>query len=399
MPSAALVACALLRLAAGQSTSYDLAVRSEGRGLVLVQSGQSTRLVEGSVDPRLALKVETPTGSLELAYAPRFTASTVAARAEAFHQAILALGYRPDPRLKLSGAAAGAVGAINLLSPAAAPAQAGGTTAVDLVGGQSRLRYVLAEASSALEVLPVRRARLVLLGSYTVTGGEDFEARRTLPLQRGPRAALTAEWQTAPSDALVTEAEASTRAFTISPVRGPGPDRTIPPVWLASITETWRRRVETGVSAWVGLGAAWSGSGDSPRSLGLVPPRVDLGLSVVPASGAGHLQLSARYGPVIDAISGRAYQRIELGTSTTWSLTRTLGWGADLTSGVALGGAQDGETMSRAELRLVHKLSRELELSWGPRWLWQRAPDRSASPSYRQYGLFVALAYLQRGSL
>ena len=209
-------------------------------------------------------------------------------------------------------------------------------------------------------------------------------------LQRGPRASLTFGWQASPDDKFDTEAAASYRTFTtgaVDPVSGQ--PVSMPPVGIATLTETWRRTFTSKLSAWAGLGGA-------ATSVNLAPPVVDFGMQYVTDGGLRRIRLSGHYGPLVDAVTGHVFPRADVTLGVSWSSWRNWRVAADLTGGISAGGATDGPSVLGGEVRLVHNLTRELDLSTGVRGFWQHPPSDSAILSYRQLGVFVALAYLHR---
>lgn len=399
-----LVLCVVLRLAEGQVTTYEVAAQAEGRGLVRLQHGVPTKeLAEAEVDPRLSLNLDTRTLSLTVGYAPRLWASTLTGRLQSLNRGALQATFRPDPLYRLVASATGVSGISDLLAPAVASPGGATPAPIQTVGSQTRIHYVFGELAAGLEATPTPRARLTLSGAYVVDGGEDAAARLTFPLQRGPRAALTFGWQTSADDKFETEAATSYRSFTTSavdPVTGLPVE--MPAVLIATFTETWRRKFGSELSTWLGLGGAVTGVagvGGAKASVKAAPPVVDLGLQYVSEGGLQRLRLSGRYSPLVDSLTGRIYQRADAALAAAWSPWRTWQMVGELTTGVAIGGAESGQAIVVGEARMVHGLSREVELTWGARGLWQHPPANSTVVSYKQWGLFVALAYLHRDTI
>lgn len=402
MPAGPLVLCALLQLTEGQVTAYAVAALSEARGLALIQQGTTTLVAELEVDPRVALQLDTLTLNLGAAYAPRLWVSTQASGLQVLHRAAIQASWRPDPLLRLLTSATGSVGTSNLLAPALAGP--GGTPPGPLqsVGLQTRIPYVYGEVAAGLDATPTRRTRVALGGAYVVDGGADAKAQLTYPQQRGPNGSLAFDWQMNADDRLDTLVTTLRRSFTtgaVDPVTGASLQR--PPVWVGSVSETWRRKYDVKLSTWVGGGASLTTTellgGDV--TVKKVTPLVDIGGQYLDEDGLKGLRLSFRYAPVVDTVSGRVYQRADSFLLGNWATTQSWRMVGQLSTAVVVGGFQSGQLNLFGEGRMAHVLTRDLELTWGLRGTLQRPPGTSLAASYQQWGIFVALAYQQRGAI
>ena len=134
-------------------------------------------------------------------------------------------------------------------------------------------------------------------------------------------------------------------------------------------------------------------------SLKLKAPVLDAGVQRITLGGQGKLWLSGRYAPVIDPITGLAYMQVDLYGSAGWAFNATHQVAGTLNVGVARGDVLAGQVMVSGELKATHLVARGLDVAWGLRALWQHPASGSVAVTYRQWVLFVDLAYLLRDTL
>lgn len=394
-----LIACALLRLAAGQVATYELGAGTEVRGVYRLQAGVGTWLAELDLAPRAALKVESRTLGLDASYTPRFWGTTTGGNLRVLQGAAVGSRYQPDPRWIFTLGASGNMGEINMLAPAVTQPLATTPPSLQAVGRVTQVHYVFADGVAGLDVMPTRRTRLVLQAGYRVSGGDGAVARASVPLQYGPRAGLTFELGTSASDLLTTAATLSSSHFDTSPPYPGGPPVVVAPVWIGQFTEIWRRRIDAETSTWAGLGAAWVGHRIPVSSLRVEGPVLDAGVQRLTQGGQGKFRLSGRYAPVVDPVTGVVYMQADLYGSAGWAFSATHQLAGTLNTGVGAQGKMSGQVMMSGEVKANHVVARGLDLAWGLRALWQRPANGSTALTYRQWVLFVDLIYLYRDTL
>jgi len=402
MPAGPLLLCAVLRLAEGQVATYQASALTEARGMALMVGGTTTPVAEIEVDPRIGIQYDTPTLNLSAAYAPRLWLTTQVSGLQVLHRSAVQGTFRPDPLYRLLASATFAHGTSNLLAPRLAGPGGVPPGPLQTVGAQTSIPYVFGEVAAGVDSTPTQRTRVALGGTYLVDGGSDAKAQLTFPQQRGPSAAMTFGWRASADDQLDTLLTALHRTFVTGAVNpATGAPIVKPPVWIATLSETWRRKYDLKLSSWVGAGASYT-STELPGGVvkvEKVTPLVDVGGQYLDEDGLKGLRLTFRYAPIVDAVSGRVYQRADSFLLANWASTPTWRMVGELATAVVIGGFQSGQVMVSGEARMARVLSRDLDLIFGVRSLLQRPPNTSFAASYRQWGLFVALSFHDRGTI
>ena len=304
-------ALALLFAASLDSTAASAGLRSEARARTPVGSEEGT-IQELQLDGRLAFSLFSPTVRLVAAYEPRLRAAREGGIREHLHQGIL--GARWDAAagrtLRLEERAGfGETDFSPLGAVSAAP---------DRLPSSRMAKTVRSATRGSWDEILARGVRLGVTAAWEVSGGADAEARRTIPLQRGPRATALTEWDLSPVSVLGLALSGSATHYSN------GTD-----TYLGGAELQLRRALEGDLTLEGAAGAGGASDGRRTRALPIAALRARW---AVPGSRFA-IEGSARVAPASDWLGAGVYERGEASATVEWLVA------SDLTLGLRAGGS------------------------------------------------------------
>jgi hypothetical protein len=372
----ALLTTPLLLLALGSAVEWEIGALSEARAHGSASDGSTVSgSAEVELDPHLSGKVGGRSGDVAASYRPRLYLLTGSGETslQVLQQGELALQWRAAPGVRLFARERAAYGQTDL-SPVSqpiidpkAPLQA---------SPNGPLAYQMTETTAGLEAGLGKHSRLALSGGWLVSGGANAAARVDLPLQRGPLADLSVTADVSRIDSVATQLAATSAMFST------GMRTTV-----GTAEELWTRSLGWGFGLRLGAGAGVTATrqGSAATSV-LVLPVGEAGLSYKPTLRLQKLELSVamRGAPVVDRLTGEAYEQVQVDAAFAWAPVRIVKLNARLLIGVITTGVQKGGSLGALEVGAV--------LATGPIWsvgAGVRAARQGAPQPFTDFGGFV----------
>lgn len=377
-----------LLCASAPAAEVAAGVRSEARA----RGGQSSSApLSGSLDvevaPSASLSLGFREGSFSLAYSPQVIIPTSGSSlVRLLHRADLAIEGRAELGVRLFLTERAGYGDADL-SPIA-QAQADPAAPIQTLPASITVHYLSSDTRAGLEAELSRRARLSFSAGWLVSGGIDRTAQQSIPLQRGPLGEASLSIAASRLDTLQTRLSGSSVLFTTglrATVAG------LEQSWTRALARSWSVNLGAGLgvtdvaanTAAVRTGLRWLPIGEV--GLSYKPVREGKGL------GAG---LSVRAAPVVDRITGEAYERIDGRLSAGWAPRRDLLLSAQAGAGVVATGTRGGSTLALLQTAATWAPGADWALSLGVRAAHQALPT-----PYDEVGAFLAFAAQARGRL
>jgi len=344
--------------AAAVPTTYEVGLRTEVRGAT-DNSGDL------QLNPAISLTVPIRSLTFTASYLPRIL-ELVPRRRGGFtvlHRGAFLGQWRTqsDGRLFVDQQASYGTNAFSLLVAAAE----GSTLTLDRLSELPPLLYFSETTTLGLEQPLSRILRLTASAVYGVSGPADDAAKsQGLPLQRGPKGALTLAWLVRPRDTVSAAVRYSASYFSSVPGGG------LPRAYILEANAGWRHRF-TRDELELGLGVAGSRDVWADQSVHrYARPVATVRLRREPTKRRFHRfggNLRARLGPAIDPITAFTYSRVEgLGEIDYLPIPKlklTAGGGAAL----ALSGSLSGQAVGLAGLAASYEIDRHFSLTGGVR--------------------------------
>jgi hypothetical protein len=424
MLSSLLVMVSSSLLTAETSTfTYEAGLLVETRNSTTVASGQEAQTTgELGLTPRLALEVEGRSDLYRFSYLPRIfgQVNALSNSVELLHQASLSARWEPTADWQVLGSVDAAYGLVDQLALPHRTTDTGGGSTQPSSGTQTVnpsqsfspmlvLKEVIGEGMITVEHRPTARWRLQGRGGFSVNGGADANAQKTVPLHYGPRLGAEIEWKATPFDALVTSATGSaTRYLRKTPAVPLSSQPPLPPngeytldefVREVTLIETWQHRFSSTVQTWIGAGTTFvdfEGIGQTTQLA--LHPNGEMGVRRdSPLSDSGwSTSLSARLWAAQDALTGLVSERLDVNVSAGTWLSRRWRLEGRGTGGVVVEkGSQYGDTLADSELRLTFLPQPDLRIAGGLRVLGQHLA-LATNGSLIQWGFFLELDYTIR---
>jgi len=377
-------------MALGDATFYDISLRTEARGRN--RAATSGVLGEAEADPRLGLSWMDQRLELSSAYFPRLMVQEQGGGLQALHRASADAAWQVDGNWRALASAAGSYGTNDLLL------QSSGSTVVTTpqptqpavqplqpIPQVTTLKYVSGEASVATVGMLAPGYRLLARLSGFVEGGADGPARTQVPLQHGGRLAGELEWSASRSDVLVSALGVTVSAF-------PG---IMDGVVLA--TQAWRHALTEDAQVRLAAGPAVTAHRAAGRTEWSLAPSGELGVHdrwLQALEG----DLGVRAAPIVDRITGGAYQRADATASLTWqpSLRWTLALSG--TAGIVADGSQAGDKIASGEIRAAWSPTSAWEIAMGAR-VFSQIPHAPLTRDISEATVFVAVTARDRDRL
>ncbi len=355
--------------------TYEIGLRTEARGATA-----------GARDLQLnpVLSLTTPIRSLTVTatYIPRILALEPASRGgvTVLHRGAFLGEWHThrNGRLFLEQQLAYGTNAFSLLVVAAE----GGTLLFDRLAELPPVLYFGESTNLGIEQPLSRKLRLTASAGYAISGGADDAARRSVPLQRGPRSGLTLAWLVRPRDT-VSAAVRYLGSYFSTGARA----------YLLEANAAWRHRFSRDELE-LGLGAAGvrDVAADRPDRI-YARPIVTAGLTRQPTRRRFHRlggYLRARLAPAIDPLTGFTYSRADGLAALDYLPIPRLKLGASGGAAVALSGSLRGQVVGLAGLAASYEFDRHFTVTGGA---------RLASQSTIQWVGFVAVSLSYREPL
>jgi hypothetical protein len=258
-------------------------------------------------------------------------------------------------------------------APAPNGAPANGATNPAVQSLAAKVRYGSFRSSASLDRIVSRPLSLRLTAGYTLAGGTDREAQRTLPLARGPDATASMHLALDGRNALTTSV---TSQLIYSEDGGNA--------FVAALSQDYSHQFTRRTSSSVGAGVALTRSEPPPAP---VTPGAAIALplySVYPTARAsiGHTErlahgmlavsLSATAAPVLDVITTTIDPRLGGNFSTAWSRNRfSIGATAATALSLAPGSKTAFDSILTA-LTVRFNVGAGFEADGGVRGVWQK---------------------------
>jgi hypothetical protein len=235
----------------------------------------------------------------------------------------------------------------------------GGTLVFDRLAELPPLLYLSQSGNLGIEQPLSRKLRLTASAGYAISGGADDVARRSVPLQRGPRTGLTVAWLVHPRDT-VSAAVRYLGSYFSTGAR-------------AHILEgnlAWRHRFSRDELE-LGLGAAGvrDVTADGTDRI-YARPVATAELSRPPTSRRFHRfggSLRARLSPAIDPLTGFTYSRADGVAALDYLPIPRLKLGASGGAAVAVSGSLRGQVVGLAGLAASYEFDRHVSVTGGVR--------------------------------
>jgi hypothetical protein len=374
----ALLSAGVFHMALGSADSYDLSLRAEGRSRT--RASTTGVLSEAEVDPRIGLAWTGERLVLKAAYFPRLMVQEQVGGLQVLHGASANGSCQIDPGWRALASAEGSYGQSDLLattsaSGATGPATgaAGGTSSGSGTPGQpaqpvqpvqpiprvTTLQYVSGGTSVGIEGTPSPRHRLALRLAAFVEGGGDSSARRLLPLQRGGRLAGALDWMASRADVLASQFTATVSSFENGVADG-----------IAGVTETWHHTLTRDASVRLGIGPVLTAHREAGRDTWSIRPGGEVGVHDR-WWGTLEIDLSAQAIPLIDRLTGAAYERADVTAILSWQLAPRWTLAGSASGGIVTEGAQAGDRIAGGEVRVAWAPSPSWDLALGARAISQ----------------------------
>ncbi|HEY3449717.1 MAG TPA: hypothetical protein VGK67_25410 [Myxococcales bacterium] len=386
MLAPALALLAPLLCASAPATEVEAGVRSEAR--VRGAQASSTSLqpsFDFEIDPSAAARLAWHAADLSLSYSPQLIVPTSGSSlVRLLHRVDLSLEGRTESGVRLFLTERASYGDADL-SPVS-QAQTDPTAPLQTLPATSiTVHYLSSQTGAGLDAALSRHARFSLSAGWLVSGGIDRAAQQALPLQRGPLGELSLSVEATRLDTLQTRLDGSSALFTT------GLRATV-----AGLEESWLRALAPSWSLSLGAGLGVTDvQGAAPSRLRWLPIG-EAGLSYKPADRGGAVQagLSVRAAPVIDRITGEAYERIDGRLAAGWAPRRDLLLSAQAGAGVVATGTQSGSTLALFQAAATYASGTDWALSLGVRAAHQALPT-----SFDEFGAFLGFAAQVKGRL
>jgi hypothetical protein len=263
------------------------------------------------------------------------------------------------------------------------------TTSPSVVPTTNQTILYASSVTSVASTLQLRPWAISARVGYQLSGGADQAAQKSLPLEQGPLATLSADWQVDRRDHLITVANGSETSFSQSAEDSQGAEDV-----LVKVDEQWRhrwsRRTETLLAGgwYVARSRVTAIAPDQfesgPDGEAAVNQQFDLG------GGTGQFRADVSVAPFIDPLNGVLDEQIRGTLTGSWTRRRVT-FRIFASAGESLD--QDTSTSIRlamAEIGTVYRVSEWLMVDGGVRALDQEQKGASP-PSLTQGVLFLAL--------
>ncbi|MFT3768661.1 MAG: Gfo/Idh/MocA family oxidoreductase [Minicystis sp.] len=269
-------------------------------------------VLDVEIDPAVTFALRSRTWDLSAGYAPRLVLHAPGAAPDVAHVARVGATWH-DWIASLSLSQEGSWGrwSFGALTPApdASPAQ----PHLGALPAASVLDVVFARTAVLARVAAPRRWTWSFLAEHTQSGGVDAAARALVPFQAGPHGQLGLDHALSRRDHVAVTLDASRATFSSGPE-----------VTLLQAGLSWRRALSRATDGTISGGAAWTlwRAGDTARAA--IHPIAEASLTHRILAGRLDAQLTARMGPVVDALSGIVDERVEGSGSVSFHATRSL---------------------------------------------------------------------------
>jgi hypothetical protein len=257
---------------------------------------------------------------------------------------------------------------------------------------ESGFPYLNLTHTAGIEYAPERRLRLQLLGEYFRNGGLSTLARQAIPLQTGVKVGTQGNYNLTHRDGLVVSLSATRTRFStgsnvllLENLQG----------WQRQLTRQTQAQLSAGISALKSSGQVVAGVTPDvwmyyPGAMVTVNHNVPLRDQRLNFYGLAQL------GPIIDRLSGSAYQRAELqgntgyGFAENWHLAAGAGISRSLSEG-----PNEGDRVVSASSELTYRFMPQLAALGGFRASWQRSQAVGPETQFLWVAT-VALTYQER---
>ncbi|MGC4121436.1 MAG: hypothetical protein QM765_44040 [Myxococcales bacterium] len=168
---------------------------------------------------------------------------------------------------------------------------------------------------------------------------------------------------------------------------------------VASLEESWQRGLTRSWSLRLGAGVGLAASEGSSAAVTPSPqwlPLGEAGLSYAPSSLNTALQagLTVRAAPVVDRITGEAYERVDARLNAGWAARRDLLLSAQAGAGLVATGSQQGGLLALVQAAATYASGTDWSLSLGLRAAHQAQPT-----SFSDFGAFLSFTAQAKGRL
>ncbi len=330
----------------------------------------------------------------DITYRPSFTFQDLQSSSQllAIHTGNATVAWR-ERRVRLSlgeDASYGSYNSANILPPSGPSASAGTPTPtgaamppqVQLSPSPRTITYLATTTTMTVVAQTDRRSTFMLSTAYTARGGADEPSRAVLPELHGPRVDARFAYALSRSDQAVTAAYGQVVEFSAEACVGPtgmitAGSSCAPENRLAQATEGIRHAINSATSVTLSAGAAVAQSRSDPASpfrAVLYPAGVaDIIHRFGGERGTSSVNATASIGPVVDALTGLASDRLQGQASVTdqvshaFTATFTASGTQTLPTSAPLAATLLGGTIAFAL-----RLDPSLEFALGERAVWQR---------------------------
>lgn len=333
--------------------------------------------------PEARLMLATSRMRYTLAYAPRLTlwdATGVGRQPTVLQGGAARIEWHGrDARLTLDQSAS--YGGVSFAAFSTTPSADGTPPRLDALPPPTIIQYA-SSTTTLSSHLTQRRWTLDSSAGYQLGGGADADARKIMPLERGPLGDLTIDRLVSRQDHALTRLFASESAFSS------GPEAILAEADLGW-RHSWSRVTETRLTAGVSE-ARVRATATGPHTFETHPVAEVVVEQRRPlAEGRVDVRLGARLGPVVNRLLGLVDERIEgtLGAIHAYHRFATHA-SLSLSQSVPVSGV-NAFTLLSAEIGGAHRTTDAVSFDTGVRALWQR--QEATGATFLQGTVFIGV--------
>lgn len=382
-----------------QALTVDIGDRSEVRARVSSGLG----VLESDTQPFARLRLTSRQADLSVAYSPSITVTPNLATEDPQVLLVHTLSASAPIRFRFTTIQLSQSANYGQLNLSAVPVTSPSALATAAAGGQADtntpqqpqtqpavrdtrtssgiVHYGSLNSAASIGHAINRRTGLGVSAGYQLNGGIDDESQQVFPLQKGPSASVWVSTFTAPDTRLTTTVSGQASENTTG-TSAAGTQLT------EGVQHNFSKVSQLNVDA--GLALWRIDPVSEPVYHSLIPiGTAQFQVTTPIRQGRVLFRASAYSGPVVDQYNGLIDVRAQVSGQGVWT-RRSLGLGASVTGTTSVQSDVQQFRSVGTELRVIHTISRAVQISEGVRGAWQEFQDIDVFPLTA--GVFVALS-------